>query len=267
MFFDQDYDLVAIWFQSNHTVAMKGFLAIRIYLTIQSDHAHIWIPGRIGCFYLDLHEFSKVFKCVVFPKNSYLVGDVCLLYQLHYDVTVPWFLQQQKWQQSLLLQSSTEYMLDVNSGFIFFTDCEYWFLSFQLTHKFMRYRFQLNPFFGRSFFLDWNGGWRFIDEKRILVSCRRMDMLRMVDSLRWIGLVSLVYVEKTNFIHERLILTNLHQSFHFFIVFLCFGLNYLPLPNMPYRLHLLLVFEFKAVLMATFEIKLKNSLALLTFLD
>ena len=74
-------------------------------------------------------------------------------------------------------------------------------------------------------------------------------------------------IEKADTIHKRSILSDMHEGFHFFIVFFSFGFDDLLLPVMPYRLHFLFVFKFETVFVTAFEVKLKHSFALLTFLD
>lgn len=74
-------------------------------------------------------------------------------------------------------------------------------------------------------------------------------------------------IEKADTIHKRSILSDIHEGFHFFKVFLSFGFDDLLLPVMPYRLHFLFVFKFETVSVAAFEVKLKDSFALLAFLD
>jgi hypothetical protein len=90
----------------------------------------------------------------------------------------------------------------------------------------------------------------------------------MIGPFGRIGAFSLVgCIEETDTVHKGLIFGNMHEGFHFLIVFLSFGFDDLLLPVMPYRLHFLFVFKFETVSVTAFEVKLKNSFALLAFLD
>jgi hypothetical protein len=74
-------------------------------------------------------------------------------------------------------------------------------------------------------------------------------------------------IEKADTIHERLVFGELHVGFHLLVVPLSFGIDNFPLPILPYGLHFLCIFEFEAVLVTGFKIKLKDSVALCVFLD